>query len=69
MVFVDGNLLQSALYQGFIEFCQVCTLFLDEILQLGDSTNLLISGESVDGGLFALFTECENLLGNLIVAG
>ena len=46
---------------------RVGTLLLNKILQIVDSCNLCISGGNFNGALLALFTELENLLGNLIV--
>ena len=67
MVLPDNDPLKPALYQGFIEGFQVCGLLLDEILQFIDAGNLCIPGSSGDGAFFSLFSEFEDLVGNLII--
>lgn len=67
MVLPDNDPLKPALYQGFIEGFQVCGLLLDEILQFIDAGNLCIPGSSGDGAFFSLFSEFEDLIGNLII--
>ena len=67
VVFPDGYLFEPAFYQCFVEFSQVSTLLLDEILQVINSCNLRVSGSGVNGAFFTLFAEFENLVSNLIV--
>ena len=45
----------------------MCGLLLDEILQLVDAGNLCVSGGSVNRAFFSLFSELEDLVGNLVV--
>lgn len=67
MVFPDGYLFKPAFYQGLVELSKVGTLLLDVVFQVVDSFNLGVSGSGVNGAFFMLFTELENLVGNLIV--
>lgn len=67
MVFPDGDLLEPAFYQSFIEGFKVGALLLDVILQVINSCNLCIFGGGVNGAFFTLFAELENLVDNLIV--
>ena len=67
MVLSDDDPLKQALYQDLVEGFQVCGLLLDEILQLVDAGNLCIPGNSVNRTFFSLFSEFEDLVGNLIV--
>ena len=68
VVFPDGNLLESAFNQGFVEGFKVGTLLLNVILQVINSCNLRVSGSGVNGAFFTLFAEFENLVSNLIVS-
>ena len=67
VVLSDDDPLKQALYQDLVEGFQVCGLLLDEILQLVDAGNLCIPGNSVNRTFFSLFSEFEDLVGNLIV--
>ena len=67
VVLLDDDSLEPALYQSLIEGFQVCGLLLDEILQFIDVGNLCVPGSSVDGAFFSLFSEFEDLVGNLII--
>ena len=67
MVIPDGYLLDPALHQCFIEFCQMCSLLGDEILKVIDSFYLLISCGSIDGGLLAEFSKPENLIRDFVI--
>ena len=67
VVLPDDDSLEPALYQGLIEGFQVCGLLLDEILQFIDAGNLCVSGSSVNRAFFSLFSEFEDLVGNLII--
>ena len=42
-------------------------MFINEVLQVDNSSNLGISGGGINGALLALFTELENLFGNLVI--
>ena len=67
VVLPDDDSLEPALYQGLVEGFQVCGLLLDEILQFIDAGNLCIPGHGVNRAFFSLFSEFEDLVGNLIV--
>ena len=67
MVFPDGDLLEPAFNQGFVEGFKVGTLLFNVILQVVNSCNLHVSGSGVNGAFFTLFAEFENLVSNLIV--
>lgn len=67
MVFQDGDLLEPAFYQCFVEFSKVSALLLDVVLQVINSCNLCVSGSGVNGAFFTLFAEFENLVSNFIV--
>lgn len=67
MVFPDGDLLEPAFYQGFIEGFKVGALLFDVVLQVVNSCNLRVSGSCVNGAFFTLFAELENLVGYLVV--
>ena len=67
VVLPDDDSLKPALYQYLVEGFQVCGLLLDEILQLVDAGNLCVSGGSVNRAFFSLFSEFEDLIGNLVV--
>lgn len=67
VVFPDGDLLEPAFYQCFVEFSKVSALLLDVVLQVVNSCNLRISGSGVIGAFFTLFAELENLVGYLVV--
>jgi hypothetical protein len=67
VVFPDGNLLEPAFNQGFVEGFKVGTLLLNVILQVINSCNLHVSGSGVNGAFFTLFAKLENLVSNLIV--
>ena len=67
MVLTDDDPLKQALYQDLVEGFQVCGLLLDEILQFIDARNLCVFGSSVNRAFFSLFSEFEDLVGNLIV--
>lgn len=66
-VFPDGDLLEPAFYQCFVEFSKVSALLLDVVLQVVNSCNLCVSGIGVNGAFFTLFAELENLVGYLVV--
>lgn len=53
--------------QILIKFRKLGRLLLDEILELLDAANLLITGGGVDVGLFFFFSELENLISDLVV--
>ena len=67
VVIPDDDTLKTALYQCLVEGLQVCGLLLDKILQLVDAGNLCVPGSSVNCAFFALFSEFEDLIGNLVV--
>ena len=67
VVIPDNDALKPALYQGLVEGIQVCGLLLDEILQFIDAGNLCVPGGSVNRAFFALLSELEDLIGNLII--
>lgn len=67
VVFPDGDLLEPAFYQCFVEFSKVSALLLDVVLQIVNSCNLRVSGSGVNGAFFTLFAELENLVGYLVV--
>ena len=67
MVFQDGDLLEPAFYQCFVEFSKVSALLLDVVLQVINSCNLRVSGSGVNDAFFTLFAEFENLVSNFIV--
>ena len=50
-VIPDGYLLDPAFYQCFVKFGQMCRLVADEILQLIDAPDLLVTGGGVHGAL------------------
>lgn len=54
MVFPDGDLLEPAFNQGFVEFSKVSALLLDVVLQVINSFNLRVSGSGVNGAFFTL---------------
>ena len=62
----DNDLLKPAFYQGLVEDLRVCGLLLDKILQLADADNLCVPGSSVNRAFFALLSEFEDLIGNLV---
>ena len=66
-VLPDDDSLKPSFYQGFIEGVQVCGLLFDKILQFIDAGNLCVPGGSVNRAFLALFTEFEDLIGNLII--
>ena len=67
MVLTDNDALKPALYRGLVEGLRVCGLLLDEVLQLIDADNLCVPGSSVNRAFFALLSEFEDLIGNLVV--
>ena len=67
VVLPDDDSLKPTLYQGLVEGVQVCGMLLDEILQFIDAGNLRVSGSSVNRAFFSLFSEFEDLVGNLII--
>ena len=67
MVLPDDDSLKPALYQGLVEDLRVCGLLLDEVLQLADADNLCVLGSSANRAFFALRSEFEDLIGNLVV--
>ena len=67
MVLPDNDALKPALYRGLVEGLRVCGLLLDEVLQLIDADNLCVLGSSVNRAFFALRSEFEDLIGNLVV--
>ena len=62
VVFPDGDLLEPAFYQCFVEFSKVSALLLDVVLQVINSFNLRVSGSGVNGAFFTLFAKLENLV-------
>ena len=53
---VYGDLLEPAVGQILVKFCQLRGLLLNEILELCDAFNLLIPGGGIDVGLGFLFS-------------
>ena len=67
MVFPDGDLLEPAFYQCFVEFSKVSARLLDVVLQVINCCNLCVPGSCVNRTFFSLFSEFEDLVGNLII--
>lgn len=67
VVIPDGDLLNTASHQCFIEFCKIGGLLRDVILQIIDSLYLLVSCSSVYGGLLAEFSRPEYFISNLVI--
>lgn len=67
VVIPDGDLLNTASHQCFIEFCKIGGLLRDVILQIIDSLYLLVSCSSVYGGLLAEFSKPEYFISNLVI--
>ena len=67
VILPDNDPFKPAIYQCFIEGFQMCGLLLDKILKFIDAGNLCVPGSSVDGAFFSLFSEVEDLVGNLII--
>ena len=59
---------KPAFYKGFIKYCKVGRLVFNEILQFCNSLQLFITLYSILWSLLMLFSECKNLVGNLIVS-
>ena len=66
-VIPDGDLLNPASHQCFVEFCKVRGLLRDVILKIIDSLYLFISCSSIDSGLLSKFSKPENLISYLVV--
>lgn len=66
-VIPDGDLLNPASHQCFVEFCKVRGLLRDVILKIIDSLYLFISCSSIDSGLLSKFSKPENLISYFVV--
>lgn len=67
MVIPDGDLLDPASHQCFIEFCKEGGLLRNVILQVVNSFYLFISCSSIDGCFLAKFSEPEDLIRYFVV--
>ena len=67
VVLPGGDPLKPTFHQGLVEGFQVCRMLLYEILQFIDAGNLCVPGSSVNRAFFSLFSEFEDLVGNLII--
>ncbi len=66
-VIPDGDLLDPASHQCFIEFCKVGSLLCDIILQVIDSLYLFVPCGGIDGGLLAQFPKPEYFIGIFVI--
>ena len=67
VVLPGGYPLKPTFHYGLVEGFQVCRMLLYEILQFIDAGNLCVPGSSVNRAFFSLFSEFEDLVGNLII--
>ena len=67
VVIPDGNLLDPASHQCFIEFCKIGGLLRNVILQVVNSLYLFISCGCIDGCFLAEFSESEDLIRYFVV--
>ena len=67
VVIPDGNLLDPASHQCFIEFCKIGGLLRNVILQVVNSLYLFISCGGIDGCFLAEFSESEDLIRYFVV--
>ena len=67
VVLPDNDALKPALYRGLVEGLRVCGMLFDEILQFIDAGNLCVPGSSVNRAFFALLSEFDDIIGNLVV--
>lgn len=61
-VIPDGNVLDPASHQCFIEFCKIGGLLRNVILQVIDSLYLFVHCGGIDGCFLAEFSESEDLI-------